>query len=69
MTASDNLFKQAKQLLAKKDAGGELTKEERELINTAIIPLMILPQYNDTPMAIGLGELVGIVEDRGLGED
>lgn len=61
---AENLFRQAAELLRAKDAGAELTKEERELINTAIIPLMILPQYNDTSIAIGLGELAEILEEQ-----
>lgn len=36
-----NLFRQAKDLLNIKDAGGELTEDELQLINTAIIPLNI----------------------------
>lgn len=36
-----NIFRQAKQLLDKKDSGADLTEEELQLINTAIIPLMV----------------------------
>jgi len=61
-----NIFRQAKQLLDKKDAGGELTEEELHLINTAILPLMgkidgICPQA--TTIGEGLEELANTVEE------
>ena len=60
-----NLFKQAAELLKAKDKGAELTEEELQLINRAIIPLMeadgIFP--NDITIAEGLEELTKIVEE------
>jgi len=58
-----NIFREAKNLLDKRDAGSELSEEELRLINTAIIPLMeadgIFP--NDITIAEGLEELAKIV--------
>ena len=56
-----NLFRQAKQFLDRKDS---LTDEEQGLVNTAIIPLMLLPEYNDIPISQGLEELAKIVEEE-----
>jgi len=36
-----NIFRQAAELLKAKDAGGELSEEELQLINTAELPLMM----------------------------
>lgn len=61
-----NLFRQAKQLLDKKDAGGELNNEELQLINTAIIPLMVKTNGvfpEDITLAEGLEELTNIIEE------
>ena len=59
-----NIFRQAKGLLDKKDAGGELTEEELRLINTAEIPLMMrgCPLPEDMPVGECLEELAQIVE-------
>ena len=67
-----NLFRQAKQLLDKKDSGVELTEEEQQLINTAIIPLMvetdgIFPE--DITIGEGLEELSQLVENKSAEED
>jgi len=56
-----NLFRQAKELLDKKDAGAELTEEELQLINTAIIPLMIIPE--DITIGEGLERLAKMMEE------
>ena len=59
-----NIFRQAKGLLDKKDAGGELTKEELQLINTAIIPLMVKTDGlfpEDITIGKGLEELAKIL--------
>lgn len=60
-----NLFREAKELLDKKDAGGELRQDELRLINRAIIPLMtktdgVFP--DDITISEGLGELAKILE-------
>ena len=59
-----NIFRQAKQFLDKKDAGGELTKEELQLIATAEIPFLIrhCPYLNDMPVRDCLETLAQIVE-------
>ena len=61
-----NIFRQAKQLLDKKDSGAELTEEEFQLINTAIIPLMVKtngPFPDDITIGEGLEELAKMTED------
>ena len=61
-----NIFRQVKELLDKKDAGGGLTEEELQLINTAIIPLMVKTDGvfpEDITMAEGLDELAKIIEE------
>jgi len=59
-----NIFRQAKQLLDKKDAGGELTQAELQLIATAEIPFLIrnCPYLNDMPVRDCLETLAKIVE-------
>jgi len=62
-----NIFKQAKDLLNIKAAGGELTEDELRLINTAVIPLMvkadgIFPE--DITIGEGLEELANMVEEE-----
>lgn len=62
----NNIFRQAKQLLDKKDAGSELTKEELKLIDTAIIPLMVKTNGvfpEDITIGEGLDELAKILEE------
>ena len=58
-----NLFREAKQLLKKKDSGSKLTDEEQGLISTAIVPLMLLPEYNNIPINQGLEKLAKILEE------
>jgi len=60
-----NIFRQAAELLKAKDKGTELTEEELWLVNTAIIPLMTLPEYNNVPISEGLETLTKIVEEAG----
>ncbi len=64
---AENIFRQAKQLLDKKDSGNELTEEELRLINTAIIPLMVKTNGffpEDMTIGEGLAELAKIVEEE-----
>ncbi len=56
----DNLFRQALEILNTKN--GDMTEEERELLSAAMIPLNILPGYNDIEVREGLEELAKIVE-------
>jgi len=63
---NNNIFRQAKQLLDKKDKGAELTEEELRLIDTALIPLMvktdgIFPE--DMTIGEGLEALSEMVEE------
>jgi len=62
-----NLFRQAKELLDKKDAGGELNSRELQLINTAIIPLMIKTNGifpKDITIGEGLEQLINMTNDK-----
>ncbi len=62
-----NLFREAKRLLDRKDAGGELSEEELELINTAIIPLMVKTDGvfpEDITIGEGLEELAKTFEEE-----
>lgn len=63
---AENLFRQAKQLLDKKDNGAELTEEERELLNTALIPLTLrdCPLPDDISIGEALDELARIVDEE-----
>lgn len=60
-----NLFREAKQLLDTRD--GDLTEEERQLVNTAeafainLLP-KLEPEYDELPVREGLEELAKIVE-------
>jgi len=61
-----NIFRQAKQLLDTK-RGDEMTEEELQLINTAIIPLMVKTDGvfpEDITLAEGLEELAKIFEEE-----
>lgn len=59
-----NIFREAKDLLNIKDAGGKLTEEELQLIATAEIPFLIrhCPYLKDMPVAECLETLAQIVE-------
>ena len=59
-----NIFREAKDLLDKKDAGGELSWEELKLIATAEIPFLIrnCPYLRDMPVRDCLETLAKIVE-------
>lgn len=60
-----NIFREAKQLLDKKDNGNELTEEELELINTAIIPFMVNTDhiFGDITIGKGLEKLATLIEE------
>lgn len=62
-----NIFRQAKQLLDRKDDGAELAEEELRLIDTAIIPLMVKTDGffpDDMTIGEGLEELAKMVEEE-----
>ena len=62
---SNNIYRQAKELLDRKH-DNKLTEEEYQLINTAIIPLMITNVLGkDITLREGLEELAKIVEEAG----
>lgn len=58
-----NIFRQARELLEKKDSGAQLTEEELQLLNTAIIPLMVTNGIfpKDITISEGLEELAKMV--------
>ena len=65
-TRNGNIFRQARQLLDKKEKGAQLSEEELQLINTAIIPLMvktngIFPE--DITIGEGLEDLATMMEE------
>ncbi|MBA7632705.1 hypothetical protein ES703_40258 [subsurface metagenome] len=66
-TLNGNIFRQAKQLLDKKDAGAELTEEEQELVSTvtAFVANETPKAFPDDEMLVssGLEELAKIVEE------
>jgi len=66
-----NLFRQAKQLLDKRAIGLELTEEEQEVVNVAIIPLNLrgCPFSDGITIAEGLEELAKIVEEENAKEE
>lgn len=57
-----NIFREALEILNNKH-DGNMTKEEAEIVSSAIIPLMILPQYNHVDLREGLEYLARIVEE------
>lgn len=58
----NNLFRRALEIHSRK-LGSQLTEEEEKLLSAAMIPLNILPQYQDIPIDLGLQELAEIVEE------
>lgn len=63
-----NLFREAEELLQKKDSGTELTEEELKLLNdaTAFVANELpraFPNFDDMPCSTGLEELAKIVEE------
>ncbi len=59
-----NIYRQAKQLLDRKDAGGEISWSEFQLIKTAELPLILCgcPLPEDMPIGECLEKLAQIVE-------
>lgn len=67
-TMSGNIFRQAKELLDKKDRGGKLTPEEWQTIHTALIPLEVKTDGifpKDITIGEGLEMLAKLVEANG----
>ena len=60
-----NIFRQAAELLKAKDAGGELSWEEFQLIATAEIPFLVsrCPSLKNMPVRDCLETLAQIVEE------
>ena len=55
-----NIFRQALKILGNKN--GDMTGEE-EIMSAAMIPLIILSQFDEMPISEGLEELAKIVEE------
>jgi hypothetical protein len=60
--STTNIFHEALMLLSTRNGQG-MSDEERETVSTAIIPLMLLPQYSDIPIGEGLEDLDKMVEE------
>lgn len=62
-----NIFRQALEVLDTKN--GDMTKDEQELLSAAMIPLLLLPEYNDVDLREGLAELAWLVENNDIQQD
>jgi len=58
-----NLFSEALDLIDSKSQF-DMTEEEKATVGAAMIPLMVLPRYKDTPIGEGLKELSKIIEEN-----
>jgi len=58
-----NIFREALTILNTKN-GHDMSEEETEKLTTAIIPLMLLPQYSHISITKGLEELANMIEER-----
>lgn len=56
-----NIFREARELLHTKN-GSDMTEEEQELVCAAMIPLFLLPEYEDIHVGEGLDKLAKIVD-------
>lgn len=59
---TENIFREAKELLEKKGAGTQLCEEEQKLVGAALIPLNQLKGFKDMSISEGLEELAVMVE-------
>jgi len=57
----DNIFRRALELLSTK-SGYEMTNLEAQLVATAIVPLLLRPEYSDIPICQGLQALSDLLE-------
>jgi hypothetical protein len=62
MKSEINIFREALMLLNTRNGQG-MSDEERELMATALIPLMLLPQYSNIPIHDGLEDLTKMLEE------
>lgn len=62
MSKERNIFEEALALINNKK-GKHLKNKERRTISTAMLPLMILPEYSNTPICEGLEELSRMIEE------
>jgi len=56
-----NIFREALEILDNKN--GDMAEEKEGIMSAAMIPLIILPQFNDMYLRKGLEELAKIVEE------
>lgn len=61
---AENLFRQARKLLDRKDNGAELTEEEQLIVSAALIPLNLrdCPLPDDISIGEALDELARMVD-------
>jgi hypothetical protein len=57
-----NIFREATLLLATRNGQG-MSDEERETVEVAMIPLMLLPKYSDMSIGEGLEDLAKMLEE------
>jgi len=70
--SNSNIFRQAKNLLDNKGTTSKMSDEELEVVNTALIPLMVNTNGffpDDMTIAEGLEELAQLVEEKLKGGD
>jgi len=58
-----NIFRKALIILSTK-SGQDMSDGERELVATALIPLMLSPEYSDKPICKGLKNLAEMIENE-----
>ena len=59
---AENIFREALNIL-RNHHGDEMGEEEQEIVAAAMIPLNMLPEFNDKTRDEGLEELASIVEE------
>lgn len=61
ITKKTNIFQKALTIMSTKN-GQDISDDEREIIYTALLPLMMSPKYSDIPIYEGLGNLARMLE-------
>lgn len=59
----ENVFKEAKRLLAEKSID-QMTLDEVQTVKAAMIPLTILPQFNDMTTEKGLESMAQLFDEQ-----
>lgn len=58
----ETIFREALVLLSTKN-GRQMSQDEAETVATAILPLMVLPEYSHIPIGEGLEDLAKTLEE------